>query len=72
MYFQTFPFSSGHVLQPCFEFRVPPEVLSDLVGCSKSFAEKAFSELDEAKKGFVDLSDLRPVRNGRAAGTDST
>lgn len=36
-------------------------VVKDLVGCSRSFAEKAFSELDEAKKGFVDLSDLRPV-----------
>jgi hypothetical protein len=36
-------------------------VLQNLIGVSTDYAAKAFSELDEGRKGYVDLSDLHPV-----------
>jgi Ca2+-binding EF-hand superfamily protein len=36
-------------------------VLQNLLGVSTDYAAKAFSELDEGRKGYVDLSDLHQV-----------
>jgi hypothetical protein len=36
-------------------------VLQNLLGVSTEYAAKAFSEIDEGRKGFVDLSDLHQV-----------